>query len=656
MANSPRLYFTVGPVQGFVAESRRTRDLWASSYLLSFLVKAAIDAVARSGGRIILPDISSLPAPVPSGGTPHGNLPNRFVAEGADPAFDPAKAAASATKALLDCWRHIAQAVWDQYLGRVCSQGKGTQAIWDRQVHNFWELSWAVGSAEDDPLPRRKNWRTTPATVEPGDHCTMMGQWQELSGFVRSRERDQQDEFWRVLREGGSPLDLEEDERLCAIAFIKRLAPRVSERVFGRELKAENWLSTPYLAAIPWLRQIAQNGGAILEQARAYAGTVRQKAEQPLGESYTYTKSLHELSQTKPTGDLFRLDGNFFHERALRNKRVTRLNTTGEENDKELREKLLGQLKDVCDNAQATASPFYALLLMDGDSMGALLGQARSQARESEVTKGIASFASRVPEAVFNHDGVTVYAGGDDLLALLAHDRALACAHALRDEYTNSFQGCGQEIARRATLSGALVYSDYHIPLRSVLQTAHYILDRVAKDATGRDSLAVAVWKGSGVVCQWAAPWQHLRRPGKNLLDELAARVQSPTGRRANDRAAFSPSFLYRLRELFASLAEGPLEEPGSFGTIDLNPPDLRSLVLAEYLRGLSHRTSQEEAERRRAEAEKDVQLLLELCFRVTRGPDGTLIHHGNGHAPCQVGFDGLRLAHFLATVGSEVE
>lgn len=24
---------------------------------------------------------------------------------------------------------------------------------------------------------------------EPGDHCTMMGDWQELSGFIRSKER-----------------------------------------------------------------------------------------------------------------------------------------------------------------------------------------------------------------------------------------------------------------------------------------------------------------------------------------------------------------------------------------------------------------------------------------------------------------------------------
>ena len=32
-----RLDISIGPVQGFVSQSRRTRDLWGSSYLLSFL-------------------------------------------------------------------------------------------------------------------------------------------------------------------------------------------------------------------------------------------------------------------------------------------------------------------------------------------------------------------------------------------------------------------------------------------------------------------------------------------------------------------------------------------------------------------------------------------------------------------------------------------
>ena len=39
-----RLDISIGPVQGFVSQSRRTRDLWGSSYLLAFLSAHAMHA------------------------------------------------------------------------------------------------------------------------------------------------------------------------------------------------------------------------------------------------------------------------------------------------------------------------------------------------------------------------------------------------------------------------------------------------------------------------------------------------------------------------------------------------------------------------------------------------------------------------------------
>ena len=51
MADGERLYFTIGPVQTFVAQSRRTRDLWASSYLLSHLADVAMRPSRRQPGE-----------------------------------------------------------------------------------------------------------------------------------------------------------------------------------------------------------------------------------------------------------------------------------------------------------------------------------------------------------------------------------------------------------------------------------------------------------------------------------------------------------------------------------------------------------------------------------------------------------------------------
>jgi CRISPR-associated protein Cmr2 len=99
------LHFTLGPVQGFVARARRTRDLYAGSFLLSYLAGRAMYAVIRAKGEIIFPAVydgnkqisdpllkaimtvaegKGTVEPVPVIGT----LPNRFKADVPD-GFDP---------------------------------------------------------------------------------------------------------------------------------------------------------------------------------------------------------------------------------------------------------------------------------------------------------------------------------------------------------------------------------------------------------------------------------------------------------------------------------------------------------------------------------------------------------------------------------------
>ena len=132
-----------------------------------------------------------------------------------------------------------------------------TKAIWDRQVNNFWEINWVIGtpSPQDDDstwLDQRKNWRShfplekdEPA-LEGGDLCVLMGRFQEISGTGSGGGADAQAEFYDALREvryGHSDeryenskdgrrlhaINIGATERLCAIALIKRLFPLVNK-------------------------------------------------------------------------------------------------------------------------------------------------------------------------------------------------------------------------------------------------------------------------------------------------------------------------------------------------------------------------------------------------------------------------------------------
>jgi len=97
-------HFTLGPVQSFVAQARRTRDLWAGSFLLSWLSGQAMKAVLDQGGKIIFPRVTDangtpvdpmLKAIIGINGAPTpqiGSIPNRFKAEVPDD-FDAGKVA-----------------------------------------------------------------------------------------------------------------------------------------------------------------------------------------------------------------------------------------------------------------------------------------------------------------------------------------------------------------------------------------------------------------------------------------------------------------------------------------------------------------------------------------------------------------------------------
>ena len=592
------LHFTLGPVQGFVAQARRTSDLWAGSLLLSWLAGQAMKTVVANGGELRLPRLSGreLEDMIKSG---TGALPNRFKASVPD-GFDPRLC----REAVLKIWQGLADEVWRRFVSPVAHTGHETRAIWDRQVDGFWDIAWVVGPDRGDGadqawLDRRKNWRSHRPPVEGGDHCMLMGDWQELSGFARSRERATQDEFWRALKEhvdqeSKNPLQLDENERLCAMSLIKRLLPHVAKDGLGwtpsRDGERLRWPSTPRLAAAGWLRHA---WGAAREEAEAFAAVAeRAKAgllEPPLDND----------------NRLSRVAGALLHRSGLESVGADELGC-GADQAEAMREKLLAAHAALTKKA-GEPSPFYAFLLMDGDRVGALLRQD-----ESAVTKGLGDFSSRVEAAIRERGGSTVYAGGDDALALLPLEGALPAALDLRKAYRDALA-----VVPDATISAAVVFAHFHVPVRHALLEAHRLLDDVAKEGNGRDSLAVCVLAQSGVTREWASKWEAEGVSPPQVLVEAAEEIDAKTSGR----------FFYALREQYEDFVAGDV----------LDPDDLKRILLAEY------RRSEPGARQVNEDAPEHVERLFMLAER-----------HAAPHGPRAVdaplvSMNGPLIARFLA-------
>ena len=395
-------------------------------------------------------------------------------------------------------------------------------------------------------------------------------------------------------QESKNPLQLDENERLCAMALIKRLLPHVAKDGLGwmpsRDGERLRWPSTPRLAAAGWLRHA---WGAAREEAEAFAAVAaRAKAgllEPPLDND----------------NRLSRVAGALLHSSGVENAGADELGG-GADQAEAMREKLLAAHAALTKKA-GEPSPFYSFLLMDGDRVGALLRQD-----ESAVTKGLGDFSSRVEAAIRERGGSTVYAGGDDALALLPLEGALPAALDLRKAYRDALA-----VVPDATISAAVVFAHFHVPVRHALLEAHRLLDDVAKDGNGRDSLAVCVLAQSGVTREWASKWEVEGVSPPQVLVEAAEEIDAKTSGR----------FFYALREQYEDFVAGDV----------LDPDDLKRILLAEY------RRSEPGARQVNEDAPEHVERLFMLAER-----------HAAPHGPRAVdaplvSMNGPLIARFLA-------
>src|SRR5690242_8743467 len=106
------LLVTLGPVQDFIAQARRTRDLWYGSHLLSELSRAAARTLIDEGGKLIFPSLETgdaqlvtCLAPLRDDTTPPQNIANKLLAEVPE-GTDPQQLAKAARKAVADYWRN----------------------------------------------------------------------------------------------------------------------------------------------------------------------------------------------------------------------------------------------------------------------------------------------------------------------------------------------------------------------------------------------------------------------------------------------------------------------------------------------------------------------------------------------------------------------
>lgn len=568
------LSFKLSPVQEFIGQARKGIDLWAGSHILSWLSFNAIIAVVEDYGpdAIIFPylrgqpfmdwwlNTNYFPVKYDKKRLEISNIPHTFVA--IIPAKNAKQIEQKVRSAVDEEWKKIATSAFNQIVdiyGEHISGDAYLKETWDHQISNCFSthtavVPWAnpsederqikkwLGGVKDLPneiLSKYEDWlgwyykdldglekhgRYGANTgvlyglyyevasllldaekmkfeylEEAGDHskCTVDG----CRNQIRPERMDAAD-FWNDLykstREKGIFWLLGEKERLSAVSITKRLYRKYAEEKLG------------IAAEIPSVARVA---------SRHWVENVREKFPELFNEFRGLTLDLEdEIYYTE----------------------YWNKSETGAEKKKQIQEKLK-KLHEVAGDPPK----YYAVLVMDGDDIGkkvAGLGlppmrKFLHSAVEKELTgkydkllnssrvlnpkihvaisKILKDFSTlMVSRIIEDHEGVLVYAGGDDLMALLPARNAFDAARKINEKFHSDYQTVGRDgkqidilmMGSDSSISAGIVFAHYKHPLHDVLAAAREALED-AKHRHGKNAFVLKSIKHSGQVTAAGAKW-----------------------------------------------------------------------------------------------------------------------------------------------------
>lgn len=476
------LLVALGPVQEFIAQSRRTRDLWHGSHLLSEVSRAGARSLAEAGAHLVFPalevgDAELLPCPSPlrPGGSPPLNVANKLLAELA-PGLDPERLARDAREAVARFWREEVAAP----VRRDCAAliAGGTDDAWDEQIGTLLEFAAAWAPLGD--------YRTARTAVEQAvaarKYLRDFAPWEKQRGNVPKSSLDGGRET--VLRPPrqrdrtlASRYRIADAEQLDAVGLVKRAGGAPDQFVPVVNVALASWTA---FAASEARRELDVLGRACRDIGLSRVA----RGDLPCAQAFPYDASVLLRPRWRAVFDEQGLEGV--------------AETWGAHH--------VGPLFDRIGEPQ----PYVACLVADGDHVGRAIDSLDSAERHRAFSRNLALFADDARRLVEQgHHGSLVYAGGDDVLAFLPLPEAVACADALRRRFSEIMsEACGS--ADRPTLSVGVGVGHVMESMGDLL-TLGREAERLAKRGDGRsasrNALGIVVDKRSGGRRAWRLRW-----------------------------------------------------------------------------------------------------------------------------------------------------
>ncbi|MCG8331775.1 MAG: type III-B CRISPR-associated protein Cas10/Cmr2 [Chitinophagales bacterium] len=523
--------FTLSPVQSFIAQARKTQDLYTGSYILSALIKAGVAEFDKKD--VIFPDAEFLEE------NKNASAPNRFIAlwEGKEESSLQAKGD-EVEKRVREHFIKMANGV----LGSV-KKPKG----FDQQIEQHLSIYWAFqpmvngdyGTAYrklEINLASIKNIRPfeqydySGSIGEQGRKCSLDGERNALFFKERIVNGKKRKPFF-VEKNGATLLggyksdNLDFGEGLSAVSFLKR---------FYKDHDEKSFPSTAEVALLEDVKILDDKNEEYLNCLKKVfePSQITQLCLQLTSDTNIKDINIQNATDNPDWQTQFDFQACFEENLTEKNFPV--------KGQLHLLQQLQRQLKS------SLKTKYYALVMFDGDKMGKHLGQLASSGEEAHksFSKRLSTFAAGATRYVNEKDrGRAVYAGGDDFLGFININHLFGVMQRLRKMFS-------KEVSQELTFSAGIVIAHYKFPLSEVLKNVRSA-EKKAKKNGDRNAFCISTMKHSGEIQEAVFKW------GKGNVNWTALKYMvDALTEKPNAEPAFSNTFIQNLTIELFSLGE----------------------------------------------------------------------------------------------------
>lgn len=502
--NASLMMISIGPVQEIISQARKTIDLWAGSYLLSYLIYQAIEYIGLNYGfdTIIYPYLrgnsfvhktlqkegvkllnqSKLPETDPK----VASLPNVVLA---------ILPSSKVSEIIKECETRIKEA-WKKLASETLERFRSGESYNEEEFKNQIELfpiinKTYVNLIDDEDFLRRAMTQILKSSLHQ--------KYMELLTEVR--------------KHGGYSLNVGSFysyiyrflvSKMNAIKLIRYFPPYVSDSTLDGKREADD-LGDPVRACFKVIdRQLDEEHVDLL----GTLNTTKRFLRDLLGIKKLEYESTEDIANKNENPERNRYIAILMMDGDSMGKWISGQMAPAVE--KVLHDKVVQGLKQIGISEEILKMPFVT----------------PSYHRAVSRTLGVfSSFVEYVVEKKYS--GMLIYTGGDDVLAMLPASKVLECANELRKMYSGI--GVEEEInsvkykfidqilyvndlpytimmGKKATISAGVAIIHQKSPLRFGIRLAREA-ERYAKEEIGRNAFAIFVMKRSGQEERIGAHW-----------------------------------------------------------------------------------------------------------------------------------------------------